>query len=616
MPAPPKVAPHFQSLSKPERRPAVPFNCMSKLPWSLLHEIGTADAFSADFGARQVLHFPAYVARAQDGSYLIGDELAKEKVVPFRFESRTLRVGADGTIRFDSLAMGIHDGIGCLADDGSMAILCRTRWELQLYSSQGDLLDRFNLAAMSKRLPRFVTPTGQGTYLVSFFDRVGSADLVEVDRCGRLRWFLTLGPNQIGIAGCVQQTPGDTFLIADPVRHVVTEIGRDGSVHWQYGEAGQPSSQLHHLSSPNSACALPDGRRLIADTRNHRLLVIGQDGHARPIQLAEGGLCDPMHATMTEDGHLLIADTGNFRVIETDADGQTCWRYGNDAGTQRPLSYPRSVELLEHDRLLVADTAQDRIVEVCDKQIVERTFRGDRRLFWPRCARPLATGGVLVADGRNGRVVELDAEGTLIRELTTMNPADPVPFGDPHDVRLLPNGNLLVVDSMRDLVVEVDWTGHVYRAVDQEHGLSLRDPHSAQQLDDGSLLIADTSNHQILIVDRDGLAVHRFSSLQASEGCLRLSFPRYVEMIEDGTLVIADTGNNRVLAANLQGELLWEFSEVPDSKLRGLNQPRWVKWIAPDQLLICDHYHHRILHVQHAACDDAENERASQPSTL
>jgi hypothetical protein len=29
-----------------------------------------------------------------------------------------------------------------------------------------------------------------------------------------------------------------------------------------------------------------------------------------------------------------------------------------------------------------------------------------------------------------------------------------------------------------------------------------------------------------------------------------------------------------------------------------LNQPRWATLVNPRELLICDHFHHRILHVQ------------------
>ncbi len=74
----------------------------------------------------------------------------------FRFESRTIRVNSDRQIVFDSLPMGIHDGIGCLMDNGFQAILRRTKWELLIVSPQGVITERLPLWSMSKRMPRLV----------------------------------------------------------------------------------------------------------------------------------------------------------------------------------------------------------------------------------------------------------------------------------------------------------------------------------------------------------------------------------------------------------------------------------------------------------------------------
>ncbi len=84
-----------------------------------------------------------------------------------------------------------------------------------------------------------------------------------------------------------------------------------------------------------------------------------------------------------------------------------------------------------------------------------------------------------------------------------------------------------------------------------------------------------------------------------SNACrFRLHQPRYVEVSQDGTMAIADTGNNRVLAATLAGDFLWEFSHVPNSRRPFLNQPRWVSLVSRNEVVVCDHFHHRILHVK------------------
>ncbi len=567
--------------------------------WTLVKEIGIDAACCPPVDPAQKVVYPTFAGRARDGSYLIGDELGTEKLVPFRFESRTFRVDADGQIRFDTHALGISDGIGCLPDDGSITILCRTRWELLRVSSGGRVFGRISLATMSKRMPRIVSATPHGTWLVVFCNRGGEVDLVELDEAGRLRWFLPSEADPIGIAGSVQWTPADTILIADPLRHVAVEIDRAGKVIWQFGDAGQPAASMNHLSSPNSARMLPDGRRLIADTRNHRVLVVAHDGTAQPLPIAEGGLCDPMFADWAGNGHFLICDTGNGRIIEVDGQGQVTWQFGNRSGAERMLSYPRSVDVTGSGHYVVADTAHNRIVEFDDGGVNERPFHGDRPLFWPRCARQTDSGGLIIADGRNGRILEVSSDGRLLRELFEIELDHNSALGDPHDVHLLPDGHLLIIDSMRDLVVETDWSGRIYRAVGVPGTPELKDPHSAQRLDDGCLLIADTGHHRILLVAPDGSCRSELPAIRSDASWYRLNFPRYVEAIGDGTLVIADTGQNRVLAATPEGQLVWEFSQVPGTHIGRLNQPRWATLINRNEVVICDHFHHRILHVQY-----------------
>jgi hypothetical protein len=60
-----------------------------------------------------------------------------------------------------------------------------------------------------------------------------------------------------------------------------------------------------------------------------------------------------------------------------------------------------------------------------------------------------------------------------------------------------------------------------------------------------------------------------------------------------------DTANNRVLAANADGQLVWLLSAVPDSPISTLDQPRWAHLLARNEVLICDHYNHRILHLRY-----------------
>lgn len=575
--------------------------------WKLISEFGYEANAAEPQGVD--LRLPSFAACAAEDSLWITDEYGTEKLVPFRLESRSLNLSWAGEIRFDLRSVGIEDGFACPIEAGLVAVLRRTQWELLILNPQGMTIDRIDLSSMSKRMPRRVCWTKRGTFLIVFCNRVGETELVEVGRDGCLLWFLAPTADQIGIAADIEWLVEDRFLIADPYRHVVIEIDRSGTVHWQFGVPGDPSGDNSRVSSPSSARAISGGRRLIADTRNHRILVVDRNGRAQRLDRDEAShdrpqWCDPAFATELDNGHFLICDAGNRRVVETDPRGRTVRQLGHVAPQQRRLSYPRSVERIDQDSFLIADTANNRVVEVGRDRFETRVIDAAPPLFWPRCARPLVTGGLIIADGRNGRILEVGADGQVRHELHQLHYRGGIELQDPHDVHQLPNGRLLISDSAQDLVIEADWDGNVFRVIGDGDPVKLRDPHSAQPIDDGHVLIADTGNHRIIVVGPNGNCVRVIGAVTAPAFVLRLNFPRHVDLREDGVMVIADTGNNRVLASDREGRLIWELSRVANSTIERLNQPRWAKRISAEELVVCDHFHHRILYFRSTTSAD------------
>ncbi len=572
--------------------------------WQMIHEVGSGEPVQEDGTAEPMLTFPTFVGRMDDGSTLISEEIGIEKQVPFRFECRTLHVGGEGKGVLDSGEVGWGDSYGCPMSGGRIALLRRTTWQLRIVDSEGLTTHSIGLARFSKKLPRFANWTAQGTFLVAFYNRSFDVDLIEIDSRGNLLWCLPEQAVPIGIIGNAQRLPAGTILLADPFCHVVLEIDRCGEIVWSFGESGHPAADERHLSSPSCAVEALDGRRFVADTRNHRILVINQDGSSAPLELADTHLTDPTSVCPLPEGGCLIADTGNSRVIELDANGKTVALFGATPERTRILSYPRSVDAIPGGGYLIADTAHDRIVIVHRETVMQWPFHCRPPLFWPRCVRLLPSGSLLVADARNGRIIEVGADGRVLREVSHLSGRGGESFHDPHDVRSLPDDRLLVTDSTHDVVLEVDWDGCVHRVIGRGgQGLVLDDPHSAQLLEDRSVLISDTGNNRIVHVDESGVLIRQWTRIDSDGHCHRLHQPRYVEAGSDGMMAIADTGNNRILAATLDGRLVWEFSRVPDSGRPFLNQPRWVKLLSRDEIVVCDHFHHRIVHVRRSTID-------------
>ena len=571
------------------------------MTWSLIKEAGIGLDTEVPAGTieRSPLRHPVFASRYSDGTCLIVDELGREKLVPFGFGCRTIRMDAEHNILYDSLANGIEDGYGCLMDDGCLGILRRTNWELLIVSPDGEVTDRLRLATYSKRLPWSVAWTRNKTFLIVFVNKAYSLDIIEIDTKGRLLWSLPANNHNVGIVTSVQLTPSNNLLVADQIRHVAAEIDRDANIVWQFGETKHPSRAIDHLSSPSSIRRKQDGRMVIADTRNHRVLVLDAAGTDSRMVHHDGTFRDPMYADLLDNGNCLVCDTGNKRVIELDPQGYIVWNYGTPVVSRRLLSYPRSVDVNGSGGYLIADTAHDRIIDLVDEHVSEMPFKGEPGLFWPRCARMLPSGSLLIADARNQRVVEVSADGEILNQLTHIALDGHEELQDPHDVRMLDDGRLLITDSSQDLVVITDWSGNVFMAVGGNDAGVLQDPHSAQALEDGGIIITDTSHNRIVVTDANGVVVHKFDCIMDGAAQYRLNRPRYVEVTPGGTMVIADTGHNRILAATPEGKFLWELSTIPDSQQPLLNQPRWVRLIGENEVVICDHFHHRILHLRH-----------------
>ena len=567
--------------------------------WHVMRELGVRYASPRE-PAHTALKYPIVAERASDGSTLIVDKLGIEKSLPFWLEYRTLRVASDGSVIYDSHAHGIEDGYGCLTRDGGIALLRVSKWEVLLLSREGHPIRTLDLATFAKQPPLVIGSTDRDSLLVAFVDRVFEVEIVEFDLDGRVLWQLPVSGYRFGCPASLQRLPNDNLLVADEFCSTVTEIDRAGAVVWQFGKAKDPARRPDRVSNPHFARQLPDGRRLIADTRNHRVLAIGNAGTVETIDPRGTELCCPTSATLSNDGGVLICDAANARVLELDADGRVAWRFGAAIVEQHMLSFPRSVECSAPDEYLVADTANDRVVQLRDGHMDVWPARGTAQLFWPRCARLTPGGSLLVADGRGSRLVELSASGDILNELRELDLERGLPLSDPHDVRLLADGTLLLADAGLDLVAVVRWSGEVLWSAGRGNGTDLKDPHSAQRLDDGSIVVCDTGNSRILRLDHSARVARELRMLRCGPICYRFNRPRYAEITGDGGWLVVDTGNNRILGADREGEGAWELSHFSDSPVRWINQPRWATMINRNELLVTDHLHHRVVHLRRA----------------
>ncbi len=152
---------------------------------------------------------------------------------------------------------------------------------------------------------------------------------------------------------------GRLLYVADPGCHAVwyfeTATGRFmGKIE---GNGGQ---QLHQ---PTDVAVAEDGRILVCDSGNHRLVWFDQKGN--PLEVwggAETGMFrHPEGVALAEDGKVYVADWGNNRIQVLSPSGEVMWSFGARGMAPGQFRGPTSVCLEEGGYLLVVDSLNDRV---------------------------------------------------------------------------------------------------------------------------------------------------------------------------------------------------------------------------------------------------------------
>jgi len=289
------------------------------------------------------------------------------------------------------------------------------------------------------------------------------------------------------------------------------------------------------LLSPRAVAVGPDGERVIADTGNHRIVVLDRDGGfldafgshcnlgdpantpcqdpdgAGPLALGDGQFYEPWGVAVDANGDIYVADTWNGRIQVFDSQGNFLRKWGVFATTNGELGDPNA-------------------------------------LFGPRGMTITLDGSLAVADTGNKRIVVYRPSGELVNQ---MGGGGVVPgrFEEPTDVKVDPtDGSLLVADAWNQRVqrfsadlqflAEFPVPGWAGRDVVQKPGLTVTAG--------GDIYVTDPATFFVIGFDRSGAVRGAFGGSGAE--LTQFGLPNGIAAdLAGGTLVVADGGGNRVM---------------------------------------------------------------------
>lgn len=263
-------------------------------------------------------------------------------------------------------------------------------------------------------------------------------------------------PGMLTLPTDVTRLPNGNTLITDGgdwtgFGSEVIEVDPAGKIVWMYGEG---------LIFAHSAKLTARGNILISDTTNNRIVEVNREGKmtwtSESWRNGLGTLSDgsrfsyPNDAEETPEGRILISDRNNDRIVEFDREGRIFWAYDK-------LIRPHNADRLPNGNTMVADSEANMVKEIDPRGKIVWSY-GDgsaKMMHWPRDADRLPTGNTLIADSKNHRILEVDKRGKVVWFYNIPHPSHP------YEADALPNGNILISDQFFHAAVEIDRGGNV-----------------------------------------------------------------------------------------------------------------------------------------------------------
>lgn len=447
---------------------------------------------------------------------------------------------------------------------------------------------------------------------------INSNEIIQIDIVGGIKRKIKINKNNQELELiepiCIQLCIDGNILITDRESHTIFEIDREGKVLWEYGQIKNPGRKLDQLTYPQSAKKLKNGNILITDSMNSRVLEVNKQGKVifsyfnnQENFNENNNLFYPFWSDETKDQLIIIADNRNNRILKVNRDSLVMWNCGFSDISKRMFSFPRSIEI-KNNRILVADTSNNRILEVTTTGEVTWSFSNGKlgesnvSLFWPRSAKRMSNGDIVIADGRNSRLIIVNKEKDVKRILPGYIQDNKFEnYDDPHHIEILTNDNILVVDSSRNNIIKINQFGDTIRVIDYIEGLEngyLNDPHWASEDANGNLIIADSANHRILSLDKNNNLNWCIEEFDIEGVRIKLNWPRSCQILNSADILIVDGGTGTILIVDRFGELIKSYSSKELDVLTALKETRSIVYSKnEDEFYVSDTEGCRIINL-------------------
>jgi DNA-binding beta-propeller fold protein YncE len=278
-----------------------------------------------------------------------------------------------------------------------------------------------------------------------------------------------LGP-EVQLPLAVALTPDGRLLVLDrpgPERFRITSFAAGGEGTGPAAEFGKGSAD-EELLEPAGVAADRQGRMYVPDAGTGCVKQFSPDGRWLATFSSAGPDGSPFNGPRDVDvdgeGNLIVADTNNNRIVQLRSDGELGWvldHFGPAGEAEDDEFYEPYSVCAGNGRLCVADTNQNRVLLFDARRRVVGSPAEAGRFVFPSGVRTAADGRtVYVADHGNLRVQRFDAAGARTGVLTIAQKlGDNVAVASGGQMAVNGEGQVVMVNPLRESVVVVAFVG-------------------------------------------------------------------------------------------------------------------------------------------------------------
>lgn len=291
------------------------------------------------------------------------------------------------------------------------------------------------------------------------------------------------------------------------------------------------------LLGPTALTVTEEGLRVVADTGNHRVIVLSADGAPRlvigrgrcalrepqqpgcvdpdgagPRSVGDGQFNEPWGVAVDRAGTLFVADTWNGRIQVFDREGGFLRSWGSvgsdgpDAGGDASTLYgPRGLVLDDAGNLIAADTGNKRLIVFSPPGAPPGTAGSPlpvpEPLDEPTAIARDANHTLLVADAWNGRILRLDSRHHAVASWQVFGWSSRAPADKPY-VAVDPSGLVYASDPESGRVLVYSPAGALLAILRLPDAASTRAKPTGVAVDPatGQLLVADQAGGRVLVL--------------------------------------------------------------------------------------------------------------------